>query len=376
MVLSCLLVAICNDIARGQFHETYDSANTSWELSLFDGVGPEKTWLQQRIQEPDSTNRVEQIYFQTGYSTKILASQDIPPSFVISELRASLRIKSTRPGPTLLVRVVLPHTASPDGKGVLKTTLAGPSCSQANRWQTLSFDASEITQLLNEELWVLRKKYGTQVSIKNAFIDKLILNLYSGVGEHDVLVDDARVHGIVSADGIGKQTQYGPIKLAAQRLQPLPPKEPKKLNGDQRAKALTPLSNPPIFDPQIRLASNQTDIYEKQPSHVKRDGSVLEVNGTPFFPRIIQHNGESFAFLKSLGFNTIELRTTATSEQLASAEQEDMWIICPAPAFVGVSPIGFEYDRVLAWNVGKNLSLKRLEDSATSCSRGPQFGHA
>ena len=51
-------------------------------------------------------------------------------------------------------------------------------------------------------------------------------------------------------------------------------------------------------------------------------------------------------------------------EQLVEAKRLDMWIVCPPPASIGVSDIGFEYDRVLAWSVGKALTGRDIHTVA------------
>ncbi len=100
---------------------------------------------------------------------------------------------------------------------------------------------------------------------------------------------------------------------------------------------------------------------ESQTTSVTVDGSVLLVNGQPYFPRIVQHNGESFEFLKSLGFNTIQLRSPATQEQLKEARQSGVWIISLPPSFLGTRSISREYQPVLAWSLGNQLSANQIQ---------------
>ena len=132
--------------------------------------------------------------------------------------------------------------------------------------------------------------------------------------------------------------------------------------------------------PRIATAS-----AEYADSLVKRDGTVLLVEQKPFFARIVEHNGESFEYLKAIGFNTIELKSNATADQLREAKKTGVWLIAPPPASVGVEPIGFEYDSVLAWSVGRKLSgrnesqIRQLirEIRETDRRKGrPIFGHS
>ena len=151
---------------------------------------------------------------------------------------------------------------------------------------------------------------------------------------------------------------------------------------------------------QQQLADNSTETINTSPadgsavkqastaagkSLVQRDGTVILVNEKPFFPKIIEHNGESFEYLKAIGFNTIELKSNATAQELADARKLGLWLIAPPPASVGVEPIGFEYDSVLAWSVGRELSAKhasrirqRIREIRETDSRSgrPIFGHS
>lgn len=272
--------------------------------------------------------------------TKILVAHDVPPSFVISELTPTVRVKATRPGIRLMVRVVLPHTPAPDGKGPLTTTLSGQAYQTPGRWETLGFEEgnNSLAELLQQELWILRRKYGAHVDGQNAYIDKLILNLFTGAGELEVSIDDIKVNGIAAANAVADNLTAGGSLFA------------------------TNTSRTPTRTEPIQLANYDAGTSDKQPSLVVRDGSVLEINGKPFFPRIIQHNGEPFDFLKSLGFNTIELTSPATADQLEQAQDLDLWLVCPAPSSAGLDPIGFEYDRVLAWSLGDRLDGRDLQN--------------
>ena len=314
--------------AVAQFHEDFESTAPSWEQRESDCLIAEGNWIQRRSNEIETRNRFEKLFFENGPGSNIYVSHDVDPAFVISELMPSVRIKATRPGVRLFARVVLPHTPSPSGDGPMTTLLPGPSYQQTGKWETLSFAAnkSNLQTQLKEEIWMLRRKFGGAIDQKDAYIDKVVLNLYTGPGTSNVQIDDLKVSGIVSAASIEKRiATLGTIRV----------------------------------DSNIQKAGMVQDT-EKRQSLVVRDGTVLLVKKKPFLPKIVQHNGEPLAYLKALGFNTVELRTTATYEQLRQALELDIWFICPAPSTAGLSPIEFHFDRVLAWSVGENIDGRDL----------------
>ncbi len=331
MAVSCTFVVV----VRSSSAQPSESSTLTWKLVETDCMLPEARWVQKRVDTEAQSAWHEQIFFQCGSGTKILVSHPVPAAFVISELTPSLRIKATRNGIRLMARVVLPHSDSSGDGQPTTTMLAGPEYTSAGQWQTLSFTEDQIKQLLEQQIWVLRHEYGPQVSIQNAYVDQVILNLYTSRGTSTVAIADVKTTGVASADAIAKQVAvHGAI-------------------ADDGKLAIT--------DNDVRPAGYEL-ATERQKSLVVRNGSVLEIQGTPFFPRIVQHNGEPFEFLKSIGFNTLQLRASATGDQLATAKNLDMWIVCPAPPSAGVESIPFSYDRVLAWSVGEKSTGRDLDN--------------
>ena len=309
-----------------QHRETFDETETSWELRESDATLARQSWTQERLKSENDSGRFESIRFRSSLGTRTLVSLPIPKSYMISELMPSVRIKANRPGVQLMVRVVLPET--PDDEAPAKpmtTLLKGPVTTNADIWQRISFggDKFDMKKLLDRHVWLLRQKYGSHVDARNAYIDLIVLNLYTGAGWNQVSIDELYMGGIVSADH---------VKTAAENA---------------------------IHDPAVQQTGFQ-EAVNLSSSHVRRTGTVIEVNKKPFFARIIQYNGEPFELLKGMGFNTIELQATATLEQLAAAKETGMWLVCPPPPSVGLTKITTEYDRVLCWSVGQDLSTRDL----------------
>ncbi|MEL7497140.1 MAG: hypothetical protein AAFN77_05980 [Planctomycetota bacterium] len=298
----------------------------TWKRSESDCVIKQGSWKQRRITIPEQQNRFERIEFVVaGQGTRSFITHDVAPALVISELQPSIRFRAAEPGARLYVRVVLPDTPSPKGDGPMTCLLRGPMYRNSGKWETLSFARSELdlAELLQEEIWILRNTHGEHVSKKGAYVDKIALNIYQGPGFSRVEMDDLRMEGVVSAQpGMDSDDRYS--------------------------------------DPNVMQTSGTQQDGAKPKALVVREGTVLLAKGKPFFPRIIDHNGEKFEFLRALGFNVIQLRRTATYEQLQEASQLDLWLICPPPSTVGIQPIPFHFDRVLAWSVGQGLTGRNV----------------
>ncbi len=326
-------IMLATSPVQAQFQENFDAGSVSWSLIETDCHVLKSKWLQNRKQEDQRT--YEQIYFQSGPGTKTLVAHRVTPAFVIPELNAEVTIRSNQPGARLMARVILPHSARLDENQPVTTYISGPEYRGTGQWTTLKFNAGDLAKSLREKLWLLRRQYGPQITLQNAYVDQIVLNTYNGPGTVDIHIDTLKLNSIVSAE------------KTAQTV---------RIHGSVRQTAGETIDDPNV----IPVAATQTE--ERQPSLITRDGTVLLANEKPIFATIIQHNGESFAFLKSLGFNTIQLRATATPQQLREARQLGLWLVCPPPSSIGISSIPFAYDPVMAWSLGENKTLRDLQN--------------
>lgn len=353
-----VFLAVSHSIAR-QTTESFDGDQPSWFT-----LGEESdckielnSWKQARVAYAETGVGCEQIEFNAGTGKKLMIGHRVTPSFVIPELKPAVRIRSQRHGVQLHARIVLPHNLMPDGSK-MKVVLDGPVAKQKGKFETLTFSGDQsLNKLLQNQLWLLRSKHSREVTLRDAYLDQIWLNIYTGKGQSIVQVENLELEGVVEASRITEQSQNN---LA-----------------DNNATSIDTLTNDGSVVSQASASSGK--------SLVVRDGTVILVNEKPFFPKIIEHNGESFEFLKAIGFNTIELKSNATAKELEQAKNLGIWLIAPPPASVGVEPIGFEYDAVLAWSVGRELTSnhesrirQRIREIRETDSRSgrPIFGHS
>ena len=352
-----MLVLIAGSAQAFQTEENFAGSEPGWltAAQLSDCKIEPDSWKQNRVVDQETDTTCEQFEFVAGQGNSLMLTHPVTPSFIIPELNASVRVRSERRGMQLHARVVLPQSVLPDGQPIT-VVLNGPVSKQQGRFETLSFNGRRsLHKLLQKQLWLLRSKYKMEVSLRDAYIDQLLLNVYTGKGRSRVQVDHLKLDGVVEA-----------IEIASRQTVSDPGVRKVDSTIEDR--------------PAVRQASAT---FGK--SLVVRDGTVILVNDKPFFPKIIEHNGEPFEYLKAIGFNTIELKSNATAKELAEAKKLGIWLIVPPPASVGVEPIGFEYDSVLAWSVGRELDARhesrirqRIREIRETDSRQgrPIFGHS
>lgn len=309
-------------------------------------VEPERTT--QLVPGGSPSEQCHRIDFTCHQGTQVLVGCETESAYIIPELEIALDICGEHPPLQLMVEVTLPKTPHPVGKGPLTTVLPGPTLHGAQQWQTLRMGgpSDPLSEKLKERIWILRRKYQTEISDSGAYISRVIVNAYSRPGPHRLWVKQPVLTGVVSA----VEHPSGPV----------------------------------MRDLQVNLAAYAGD-DERPLARSQRQGTVIEVDRSPFFPRIVQHNGEPFEFLQRIGFNTIQLAATATADQLNQARQLQLWLICPPPPSTGLKPIGNFYDPVLAWSVGDDLTASQLVAAqnlareirdADSKRNRPLFGHA
>ncbi len=324
-LLSLILACLGTPTACSQVLDSFENSERSWQLRQWT-ASIDWPVLQQGIsqQQHQSGNASYRFKFRCGPGEQIMASYDLSPSFVIPELEPTVYVRCARTGVQLYARVVFPNTDSPSGNGPMTTLIEGDICQQIDRWTKLGFqtdDGTTLYQKMKSQLPLLRRKYGSQVSEKDAYIDAVILNLYGGPGDQEVWIDTLAVEGRVSAERI-QQASF----LAAEE------------------------SVPNV----VQVAGMQVE--QSRPSRVRTDGTVVLIDDRPFVIRAIEYNGEAMSALKEMGFNTLWMANSPTVSQLQRAKDHRLWVIAPPPVDDGLRLINFQYDPVLAWLVGDRVN--------------------
>ncbi|MFN6205356.1 MAG: hypothetical protein ACK49R_02825 [Planctomycetota bacterium] len=310
-----------------------------WRLGQTDTGLRESQLRRREIAESDlaGSSEIDEFLFDAGHGTELQLIRELEPVRVIPDWSVSLPVKANWKGLRLYVRVVLPHAFDPTSGRRLTVLLPGTATTTLAGWEQLGVggEASSLLADLQEAIWVLRQKHGSEVSDRDAYIDQLVLNAYGGSGRHVVQ--------------LGPPQTTGSVGLST---------------SEHSAVVRSPLYKDPLYkDPSLRQVSLQ-DVDDRSAARIRRDATVLELDEQPFLPRIIQHNGESFEYLRGLGFNTIQLAATATDVQVLEAEQADVWLVCPPPPDWQSNALAARSERILAWMLGDGLGEQESRNAA------------
>jgi hypothetical protein len=268
----------------------------------------------------------EQIALEASAGTVLRLQTPVGPAALIDEFAAGAWIRANRPNIRLGARVVLPDFVSRKTGRPVELVLPGTASRDTDRWEQLQL--AGLPEALARRLPAVHLEHGAGGSTANAVVTHLVLDLYSAPGRYELSIDDVAVTGVV-----------------------------------RRA----------LRDPQVRPAAAEAAPIDP-PAGLAR--GVLEVNGLPFFPRCLDHNGEPLAAIAALGFNCVRLPEPATGELLAAARAAGLWVICPPPAIPAIDqrdpdsvPALRNWDRVLMWDLGSGLAESDVEPLAEQARR-------
>ena len=346
---SLALVALCAPVALGQgaWFEGFEGPNPSWREA--GGDMAYRIERHQRLRgEAHTGDQSELLSLRAEQGTAVYVDHDVGQPQIIDELRPSVWIKADRPGLQVLARVVLPRSFDPRSGRPAYVLIPGSSYRNTGNWQQLHVD--DLSRLVVRYVRVLRSQLGPNIDDREAYLDRIVLNIYGGAGVTNVCIDDLDIAGYVARpQGAGEPV--GGQVTAVRR--------------DAAAAGTSERYAPAVAHPYPAILGRAAP-----PAKATLVGSVLLTEGRPFFPRIIQYQGEPLEFLSRVGFNTLWLAQPPSPDLMAEAERLHLWVVCPPPLPVGpasqpgaaaIPPIGPELDNVLAWDLGRRLSSEQLD---------------
>lgn len=336
--------------SQSAWYEGFEGPQTSWQAAK--ATVSYRTDSHQRIQGEAHTGQgCEHLRITSNSQGHIYFVHDVGHPRVIDELLPTVWVKSDRPGIQFVVRVVLPRSRDPRSGRPLVALLTDNSYSRIGAWQQLRVD--NIPQRLAWQARSLQSQFRTDVDVREAYVEGVLLDVSGGPGTTNLWIDDLDIGGYVATPGSGT--------VRASGLQTVPANPPPGARGVSGVTSPATTS-PAATSPAVPLATG-TD----PGSQVKLEGSILVANGRPLFPRLIRYQGEPLSLLKQLGFNGIWLAQAPSMEIIQEADRQGLWVVSPPPLPPGTpadgssAAIGDGFQRVLAWDLGSRLTGEQLE---------------
>jgi hypothetical protein len=343
LVLICLLPsAFCLLPCLGQqvHRNGFEGRDLGWVRASADAPFDEVAH-QLTDQGAHDGQRAEYLALKAGQGSYIYYQYPCGRAPIGDELSASVWVKANRPGVQLLARVVLPHEPDPNNlESRLTTLLRGDVYRQVGRWQPLKIERTAALSKQQQQL--MQAQVGRTLDFRDAYVDALLLNVYTGQGASEVWIDDLEI---------------GPV------LDAVTPAPPAKAAG----------APPPAAVPAVRRTSRGV--------LPEFNGSQLRVDGKAFFIRGIRHSDTPLKALRDAGFNTVWVDAAADPALLQQAADLGFWLVPslgvaqPDTRFVSADTLGQEInhfpalDAVLFWDLGGALAIEQSAVVETSAKQ-------
>src|SRR5262245_51986324 len=187
-----LILGLDKNAHAQQVHRNgFESLRTSWVKSGADAAYTETTHAVSDQGAHDG-QRSEYLRFDAKAGTYIYYQYSTGRAAIGDELSASIWLKGSRPGAQLVARVVLPNERDPNNLDQrLSTLIRGDVYRMAGKWQRL--EIGRPVTLLKQQQQLMQAQYNRPIDTSGAYIDTLILNVYSGPGPTELWIDDLEI---------------------------------------------------------------------------------------------------------------------------------------------------------------------------------------
>ena len=296
---------------------------------------------------------------KSGVATRVVTSEVSTADFaynigkapIIQESGVKTWVRADRPGVQLLVRVILPRSIDPKTSKPLEFLIAGSSYNKVGLWEQLVLH--DMPTIVQRRIRKIRSARNIPIDAKEAYCDQIVIRLRPGKGTTELFMDDFEVYGYLASPPEQKNSAAEKPRMASD------------LKSNAKAKSSNPIRDSTVRPAQFsegHAHGNSSRTRAVTNAQVELLGEMLLVGGRPFFPRVLQYNGEEPAAIRELGFNTVVLDHLATTEELAGFRAARLWLICPPPTFEDSSKqaLAERYSGILAWKLNGRHTASQL----------------
>lgn len=221
-----------------------------------------------------SGKQAERMVVRVTGGSYCFVEYDFGRATVFEELTISAYVYASRPGTRMLARVVLPNEMDPQTHQPRTVLLKSEPLEISNRWRKLVL--REPDRLLTGQQQLLQAESGRPLNISDAYVDQVLFDIHSGIGDIEIRVDDLQIGPIVQLPGSEAAPSQDAVAMNLRTE-----------DGE----------TPKMHTPEVR------DRESKSRAMVVADR--LQVGGRDFFIRGIRARQAPALTLKQAGFNTI-----------------------------------------------------------------------
>ncbi len=315
--------------AEAQLYDSLDAHPARWYLDTSD-CDARVTSQQHLFDGGVDGGACETITFAASHGTEAILVYPIEPVRPLDGLTANVSVMSARSGSRIGFRVRFPYLLDKETRRPVSVVVFGASYERAGAFASIG--VGMIERPLRLTSMAVRREHGALSDLKDPYIDGVVINAYSGPGTTSLRIDELRVDGMIP---VGDGIVAGGVVAGGL---------------DQRPKR------------------NKSSRIAIQSDRSRRDASLAFPLGR--VTRILQHNGEPLAWVRSLGFDAVLIRGPLDASILREAISARMMIYSPPPSAPDpkLQPL---LEPVAGWylGAGEALDARHIDDTALTSRR-------
>lgn len=323
---SLLVVAVLfhGDVANAELFDSLDAYPPRWQLDTSDCDARVIDHKNLPTGGHDGGG-CESVTFQAGVGSLSILVYPIEPVHAINDLVANVSVMSAREGSRVGLRVRFPYVRDPQTHRPISVIIYGTAYDRPGKFQFLGIGS--IERELRIKIANLRAVHGSSSNLNDPYVDAVAINAYSGPGMTTLRIDEISVRGMVPFGDNGRVNEVPP-KPTSNRRTPVDPRRVLQMRlPNPRSKNGIAVPLPPPFP--------QSDVI-----------------------RILEHQDEPFAWIRSLGFDAVLLSHPPTANDLREAIQSQLLLYAPPPAAPDPALQNL-LDPVMAWYLGGGVALDK-----------------
>lgn len=320
--LLLLLVTTFAPDACAQMSDSFEAGEPRWQLVDSDC---QASLARQEISRhfAHGGQACELLELVCGNGTQALLAYPIEPCAVLNEFTSQVWTRSSSGKIRLGARIVFPHTSHPVTGGRLIAIVWGDSYTSPGQWQRLELRDAE--RLLQIEKVAMRQQYGSDLNLNGEYMDCIVVNAYTGPGRFSVQLDDVNLRGLIALSSLGQAV--APNWRSNWRW---------------------------------RIAGATPEERRWSPGNTNRP------------PTYFQYQGESLAWLRSLGCRGLLLDRQPNRDLLEEIRQAELAVICPPPTLPIVAADG-QWSHVKAWMIGSAVDARQSQQISGQIAKLADF---
>lgn len=329
-------------VATGQITDALDSYPPRWNLASSD-CGAEVVEHSSKPQGGVADSGCEVVSLKCGSGTEAILEYRIEPARVIDELTALVFVRSSKIGPRIGLRVRYPYLTNPQNRQSASVIVYGSEYRDTGQWQKIGVGA--ITGPLRLKAIALRREYGANANLDDAFVDAIVINAYTGAGNSQVSIDN------VSVDGIVAVTSTASLFSNAQSSARLP---------------MTSGAGASVTGATIGNSRDASALPPRVTIGARADISIsLPTNR---ITRILQHNGEPLDWIRTLGFDAVLIKQPPNERILREAMLARIAIYAPPPSSPDIA-LESLLEPLAGYYLGTSMNQSMIEPTRATVQR-------